>query len=404
MRVTVAQLAFRAHDEADRQVLRRAVDLHADDIAGMQVMLACELFTDGDCSRVAQPFLQIETLVSKIGQLKGAKRFVGKDVDPEQVQIFAGIFREGDEAPNDRRRRRHARLPGDLREETIGQVAGRRVDFELRLSRDDIDRRLESAVGTLVGSLNREIERDAECNRQNVKDREQRVPREIAEDVPTEETGMLRDQVAASEDAKNSSCSELCDRCAMESNTRPIFAPVILGTPRQGRASESVARFVFEEVSRRPDVETELIDIRNIRLSLDDAGEALKDSQFSATVGRADALLLVVPEYNHSFPGLLKHVLDTNLKEYIHKAVGVCGVSAGPFGGARMIQNLLPVLRELGLVAIFEDVYFGQAGKLFDPAGKITDPSYSRRLAKFADELVWMARALRFARENLPVA
>jgi NAD(P)H-dependent FMN reductase len=100
-----------------------------------------------------------------------------------------------------------------------------------------------------------------------------------------------------------------------------------------------------------------LIDIRNIRLSVDDAGEAIKDSKFSRTVNDADALIFVVPEYNHSFPGLLKHVLDTNLKEYIHKAAGVCGVSAGPFGGARMIQNFLPVLRELGMVTIFSDVY-----------------------------------------------
>jgi NAD(P)H-dependent FMN reductase len=152
-------------------------------------------------------------------------------------------------------------------------------------------------------------------------------------------------------------------------------------------------------------METELIDIRNIRLPLDDAGEAIKDANFSATVSRADGLILVVPEYNHSFPGLLKHVLDTNLKEYIHKAVGVCGVSAGPFGGARMIQSLLPVLRELGLVTIFSDIYFGGAGKLFDPTtGRITDPAYARRVQKFVDELVWMARALRLARENLPAA
>ena len=96
-------------------------------------------------------------------------------------------------------------------------------------------------------------------------------------------------------------------------------------------------------------------------------------------------------------------MLDTNLEEYIHKAVGVCGVSAGPFGGARMIQSLLPVLRELGLVTIFSDVYFGTAGKLFDPVtGKITDPAYTRRVEKFLDELVWMARALRYARENIP--
>jgi NAD(P)H-dependent FMN reductase len=189
----------------------------------------------------------------------------------------------------------------------------------------------------------------------------------------------------------------------MESITQPVFLPVILGTARQGRLSEHAARFVFEEVSKRPDITTELIDIRNLRLSIADAGEAIKDAQFSATVSRADGLILVVPEYNHSFPGLLKHVLDSNLEEYIHKAAGICGVSAGPFGGARMIQSLVPVLRELGLVTIFWDVYFGTAGKLFDSAtGNITDPAYTGRLKKFVDELVWMARALRFARENIP--
>ena len=191
----------------------------------------------------------------------------------------------------------------------------------------------------------------------------------------------------------------------IQSITRPIFAPVILGTSRQGRASEHAAHFVFDYISKREDIDTDFVDIRKIRLSIDDAGEAIKDSQFSATVTKADALILVAPEYNHSFPGLLKHVLDTNLKEYVHKAVGVCGVSASPFGGVRMIQSLLPVLRELGLVTIFWDVYFGNAGKLFDSTtGQITDSAYGRRLDKFLNELVWMARALRYARENIPAA
>src|SRR5213596_430723 len=186
---------------------------------------------------------------------------------------------------------------------------------------------------------------------------------------------------------------------------RPIFAPVILGTSRQGRASEHAAHFVVDHVAKRPEIRTDLIDIRNIRLSIDDAGEAIKDPRFSKTVNDANALIFVVPEYNHSFPGLLKHVLDTNLKEYIHKAAGVCGVSAGPFGGARMIQSLVPVLRELGLVKIFSDVYFGNAGKLFDPTtGKITDAAYAGRVVKFLNERVWMSRALRYARENFPAA
>jgi NAD(P)H-dependent FMN reductase len=61
----------------------------------------------------------------------------------------------------------------------------------------------------------------------------------------------------------------------------------------------------------------------------------MKEPKFSATIERCDGLIIVTPEYNHGYPGLLKHALDMNLKEYIHKAVGICGVSAGPFGGAR---------------------------------------------------------------------
>jgi NAD(P)H-dependent FMN reductase len=45
-------------------------------------------------------------------------------------------------------------------------------------------------------------------------------------------------------------------------------------------------------------------------------------------------LAIASPEYNHAYPGLLKHVLDSWLKEHIHKAVGIVGVSAGPFEAA----------------------------------------------------------------------
>jgi NAD(P)H-dependent FMN reductase len=180
-----------------------------------------------------------------------------------------------------------------------------------------------------------------------------------------------------------------------------IFIPVILGTPRQGRMSEYVAKFVVGEVAKRNGVETELIDVRDIPLSTMDAGEAIKDSQFSATVMRADALIVVTPEYNHGYPGMLKHLLDTNLKEYIHKAVGICGVSAGGFGGTRVIQNLLPVMRELGLVTIFWDVNFSNVHKLFDDSGTLLDKSYIQRTDKFLQELIWMAKVLRYGRENV---
>jgi NAD(P)H-dependent FMN reductase len=187
-------------------------------------------------------------------------------------------------------------------------------------------------------------------------------------------------------------------------NPRPLFLPVILGTTRKGRASENVAKFVFGEVQKREDIVTELIDIRELKFPLDDAGEAIKDPKFSDTINRADGLVLVVPEYNHGYPGMLKHVLDTNLKEYIHKAVGVCGVSAGGFGGVRMIQNLLPVLRELGLVTIFWDANFSGAQNLFDETGKLLDEATQvKRLDKFLRELIWMSKVLRHGRENVSI-
>jgi NAD(P)H-dependent FMN reductase len=183
---------------------------------------------------------------------------------------------------------------------------------------------------------------------------------------------------------------------------RPLFIPIILGTSRRGRLSENVARFVFEHTRKRAGVESELIDVCTLPMRLDDAGEQMKDPQFSATIQRCDGLIIITPEYNHGYPGLLTHALDMNLEEYIHKAVGICGVSAGSFGGARVIEGLLPVMRELGLVTIFWDVNFGNVQKLFDDQGKLLDLSYVRRVDKFLNELIWMARVLRYGRENIP--
>jgi NAD(P)H-dependent FMN reductase len=184
----------------------------------------------------------------------------------------------------------------------------------------------------------------------------------------------------------------------------PLFIPIILGTARQGRRSEHAARFVFEQTKKRGDVETELIDVRELPMKLDDAGEQMKDPKFSTAIDRCDGIIIVTPEYNHGYPGLLKHALDMNLKEYIHKAVGICGVSAGPFGGARVIQGLLPVMRELGLVVIFEDVNFWKVQTIFDEQGKLLDQTYVRRVDKFLNELIWMARVLRHGRENIAPA
>ena len=184
---------------------------------------------------------------------------------------------------------------------------------------------------------------------------------------------------------------------------RPYFVPVILGTVRKGRRSAFAAHVVHERVRARAGVETELIDVAAMKLPMDDAGQQIKDPAFSARMTRADALVLVSPEYNHGYPGMLKHLLDSCLKEYVHKAVGIVGVSAGPWGGTRVIENLHPVMRELGLIQIFWDVNFTHSYQTFDESGKLLDPGYLPRIDKFLDELIWMAKTLRYGRENVPL-
>jgi NAD(P)H-dependent FMN reductase len=184
---------------------------------------------------------------------------------------------------------------------------------------------------------------------------------------------------------------------------RPVRIPVLLGTTRQGRASVHVARFVAGLLERRAGVVTELIDLATVSLPVTDAGESIKDARFADAMTRADALVIVAPEYNHSFPGLLKHVLDSCLQEYIHKAVGIVGVSSGPFGGVRVIQSLLPVMRELGLVNIFWDINVGSVGKVFAEDGRLLDEAFIRRSDKFIRELIWMAKTLRHGREQVTI-
>jgi len=184
---------------------------------------------------------------------------------------------------------------------------------------------------------------------------------------------------------------------------RPLSIPVILGTSRKGRLSAHAANLVLAELQKREGVTTELIDVATLQHRLDDNGQGTADPTFAACMARADAIVIVAPEYNHAMPGLLKHVLDSCLQEYIHKAAGIVAVSAGPFGGTRVIESSLPVLRELGLVTIFWDVNVGSVGKVFDETGKLLDPAFIRRIDKFLGELLWMATTLRYGRENVLV-
>lgn len=182
-----------------------------------------------------------------------------------------------------------------------------------------------------------------------------------------------------------------------------LFLPIILGTPRKDRKSENVARWLLSQVESRDEIETQLFDVRDFDLPRDHYGTEIGANfpEWRDAIIRADGLIVVAPEYNHAYPGTLKSVLDLLLKEYIHKAVGFVGVSAQVWGGTRVIEALVPMVRELGLVATFTDLNFPRVHTLFDDEGEILDPEFGKRAEAFLDELVWMSKTLRWGRENI---
>ena len=153
--------------------------------------------------------------------------------------------------------------------------------------------------------------------------------------------------------------------------------PVLLGTNRKERRSIHAAKWLVGEMQKRAEIETRLFDVSEFSLPHDDYGQELKNHfpEWRNAIIQADGLVIVSPEYNHGYPGALKTVLDLLLKEYIHKAVAFVGVSAGPWGGSRVIEAMVPMVRELGLAVTFTDLNFPSIQKKFDEQGKLQDPA-----------------------------
>lgn len=182
-----------------------------------------------------------------------------------------------------------------------------------------------------------------------------------------------------------------------------MFIPVVLGTSRPGRRSENVAKYMVSFINNNfgDKVVTELVDVANFDLSVDGKNPEQLNQEFSDLVGRADGFVLVTPEYNHTFAGGLKRLLDLEYDKYEKKPAGLVGVSISQWGGIRAVESLVNYTKALGLVNIKRDMYFARVEDLFDQNGVIQDSSYDGMAGKFLEELVWYAKALKVGRSGL---
>ena len=151
--------------------------------------------------------------------------------------------------------------------------------------------------------------------------------------------------------------------------TRPVLQ-IISASTRAGRKGIAVARWFQRYAEQHGGFDVELVDLADVGLPVFDETNHPRLQQYvhqstrdwSATVSRADAFVLVMPEYNHSFPASLKNALDHLSVEWADKAVGLVsygGVSAG-LRAAAAIKPVLASLRMLPVVEAVSIPFFAQ--------------------------------------------
>jgi NAD(P)H-dependent FMN reductase len=178
------------------------------------------------------------------------------------------------------------------------------------------------------------------------------------------------------------------------------FIPIILGSTRRNRESAKVAQFVLDWLGRLDQVQTELVDLKELDLPMMEERLRFREDapanvlKFSARIDRADSIVIVTPEYSGGYPGVLKNALDYLKPEYKRKPFGIVTVSAVETGGILCLNALRQVILNLGGVPIPASLMAAQVKDSFDSTGNPSNPAFTRQARIFFDELLWFTEAL----------
>jgi len=181
-----------------------------------------------------------------------------------------------------------------------------------------------------------------------------------------------------------------------------MLIQIVIGTTRPGRFSEGVAEWVAGRLSAHPGVEVELIDLRDHMLPFFTGDPPAKVpraypddavARLGQALDRADGYVLLVAEYNHGYPAVLKNAMDWTFVEWRRKPVSFVGW--GNVGGARAIEQLRQVSVEYEMAPLRHAVHILPTQMIAANQGE-PEPfaSLNPRLDTLADDLVWWTATL----------
>ncbi|MEQ8288076.1 NAD(P)H-dependent oxidoreductase [Thalassospira sp.] len=173
---------------------------------------------------------------------------------------------------------------------------------------------------------------------------------------------------------------------------------VIYGSAREGRFCDTVGNWVVRTLKTDRDISVDVLDPAVLNLPAAHVGaehQGVRD--LHATLGEADAFIVVTPEYNHSFTGELKLLIDAAKAQWKRKPLAFVSYG-GMAGGLRAVEQLRLVFAELHVVTMRDVVSFANAWDRFDASGVPVDDGTDAALCHMVTDLKWWAGALRDAR------
>ncbi|GJF35139.1 reductase [Kitasatospora sp. NE20-6] len=188
----------------------------------------------------------------------------------------------------------------------------------------------------------------------------------------------------------------------MSTTARPLLQ-IHVGSTRPNRIAPAFAAWFAAAAEEHAAFEVEVVDLAEVGLPLLDEPNHPRLRQYvhqhtkdwSATVERADAFVLVTPEYNYGYSAVTKNALDYLCQEWADKAVGF--ISYGGVGaGVRAVQQLKQVVTTLRMVPVLESVSIPFAwDKLTAEGGVAPDAVLDGAAALMLGELARLTGKLR---------
>jgi NAD(P)H-dependent FMN reductase len=188
-----------------------------------------------------------------------------------------------------------------------------------------------------------------------------------------------------------------------ERHAREIKIGLIYGSVRDGRLCDRVAEWAARRIASSGPFLIDPIDPKQIMLACwPDPIDSADLERLRSRIARADAFVVVTPEYNHGYPGALKLVIDSASREWRAKPVAFVSYG-GISGGLRAVEQLRLVFAELHAVSVRDSVSLSHAWDRFDSRGNLDDfPEAERSMTAMLASLRWWASALSEARKTVP--